>query len=160
MVMTASAPPTAPALNLAAITRPDFPLLAQTACLGEHLIYLDHAATSQKPRQVLEALQHYYAHDNANVHRGAHQLSARATEGFEAARGKAAAFIGAASTREIVFTRNASEAINLVARSWGEANLKPGDEILLTVMEHHSNLVPWQLLAARTGCVLRHAGLT
>ena len=160
MVMTASAPPTAPALNLAAITRPDFPLLAQTACLGEHLIYLDHAATSQKPRQVLEALQHYYAHDNANVHRGAHQLSARATEGFEAARGKAAAFIGAASPREIVFTRNASEAINLVARSWGEANLKPGDEILLTVMEHHSNLVPWQLLAARTGCVLRHAGLT
>ena len=160
MVMTASAPPTAPALNLAAITRPDFPLLAQTACLGEPLIYLDHAATSQKPRQVLEALQHYYAHDNANVHRGAHQLSARATEGFEAARGKAAAFIGAASPREIVFTRNASEAINLVARSWGEANLKPGDEILLTVMEHHSNLVPWQLLAARTGCVLRHAGLT
>jgi len=160
MVMTASAPPTAPALNLSAITRPDFPLLAQTACLGEPLIYLDHAATSQKPRQVLEALQHYYAHDNANVHRGAHQLSARATEGFEAARGKAAAFIGAASPREIVFTRNASEAINLVARSWGEANLKPGDEILLTVMEHHSNLVPWQLLAARTGCVLRHASLT
>jgi cysteine desulfurase/selenocysteine lyase len=169
MVMTASealtsavesTPPSAPALNLAAITRPDFPLLAQTACLGEPLIYLDHAATSQKPRQVLEALQHYYAHDNANVHRGAHQLSARATEGFEAARGKAAAFIGAASPREIVFTRNASEAINLVARSWGEANLKPGDEILLTVMEHHSNLVPWQLLAARTGCVLRHAGLT
>jgi cysteine desulfurase/selenocysteine lyase len=149
-----------PALNLAAITRPDFPLLAQTACLGEQLIYLDHAATSQKPRQVLDALHHYYAHDNANVHRGAHQLSARATEGFEAARGKVAAFIGAASPREIVFTRNASEAINLVARSWGEANLKPGDEILLTVMEHHSNLVPWQLLAARTGCVLRHAGLT
>ena len=169
MVMTASealtsavepTPSTATALNLAAITRPDFPLLAQTACLGEPLIYLDHAATSQKPRQVLEALQHYYAHDNANVHRGAHQLSARATEGFEAARGKAAAFIGAASPREIVFTRNASEAINLVARSWGEANLKPGDEIVLTVMEHHSNLVPWQLLAARTGCVLRHAGLT
>ena len=160
MVMATSAPPSAPALDLAAITRPDFPLLAQTACLGEPLIYLDHAATSQKPRQVLEALQHYYAHDNANVHRGAHQLSARATEGFEAARAKAAAFIGAASPREIVFTRNASEAINLVARSWGEANLKPGDEILLTVMEHHSNLVPWQLLAARTGCVLRHAGLT
>ena len=169
MVMTASealtsavepTPLSAPASNLAVITRPDFPLLAQTACLGEPLIYLDHAATSQKPRQVLDALQHYYAHDNANVHRGAHQLSARATEGFEAARGKAAAFIGAASPREIVFTRNASEAINLVARSWGEANLKPGDEILLTVMEHHSNLVPWQLLAARTGCVLRHAGLT
>ena len=167
MVMTASEALTSgkelateTSVDLAAITRPDFPLLAQTACLGEPLIYLDHAATSQKPRQVLEALQHNYAHDNANVHRGAHQLSARATEGFEAARGKAAAFIGAASPREIVFTRNASEAINLVARSWGEANLKPGDEILLTVMEHHSNLVPWQLLAARTGCVLRHAGLT
>ena len=109
---------------------------------------------------MLAALQHYYDHDNANVHRGAHQLSARATEGFEAARAKVAAFIGAASVREIVFTRNASEAINLVARSWGDANLGPGDEVLLTVMEHHSNLVPWQLLAARTGCVLRHAGLT
>ncbi|MEN9540016.1 MAG: SufS family cysteine desulfurase, partial [Cyanobacteriota bacterium] len=149
-----------PGPNLAAITRPDFPLLAQTACLGQPLIYLDHAATSQKPRQVLEALQHYYDHDNANVHRGAHQLSARATEGFEGARARAAAFIGAASPNEVVFTRNASEAINLVARSWGEANLRPGDEVLLTVMEHHSNLVPWQLLADRTGCVLRHAGLT
>lgn len=148
------------ATNLAALTRPDFPLLAQTACLGQPLIYLDHAATSQKPRQVLEALQHYYDHDNANVHRGAHQLSARATEGFEGARAKAAAFVGAASPREIVFTRNASEAINLVARTWGEANLREGDEVLLTVMEHHSNLVPWQLLAARTGCVLRHVGLT
>ena len=146
--------------NLAAETRPDFPLLAQTACLGQPLIYLDHAATSQKPRQVLAALQHYYDHDNANVHRGAHQLSARATEGFEGARAKAAAFIGASSPNEIVFTRNASEAINLVARSWGEANLRPGDEVLLTVMEHHSNLVPWQLLAQRTGCVLRHAGVT
>ena len=147
-------------LDLAAQTRPDFPLLAQTACLGQPLIYLDHAATSQKPRQVLAALQHYYDHDNANVHRGAHQLSARATEGFEGARAKTAAFVGAASPHEIVFTRNASEAINLVARSWGDANLKAGDEVLLSVMEHHSNLVPWQLLAARTGCVLRHVGLT
>ena len=146
--------------NLATLTRPDFPLLAQTACLGQPLIYLDHAATSQKPRQVLAALQHYYDHDNANVHRGAHQLSARATEGFEGARTKTAEFVGAASPREIVFTRNASEAINLVARSWGEANLRAGDEVLLSVMEHHSNLVPWQLLAQRTGCVLRHVGLT
>jgi cysteine desulfurase/selenocysteine lyase len=154
MTMTAVAP------DLAALTRADFPLLAQTACLGQPLIYLDHAATSQKPRQVLAALQHYYDHDNANVHRGAHQLSARATEGFEGARAKTATFVGAASPREIVFTRNASEAINLVARSWGEANLRPGDEVLLSVMEHHSNLVPWQLLAARTGCVLRHVGLT
>jgi len=146
--------------DLAALTRPDFPLLAQIACLGQPLIYLDYAATSQKPRQVLEALQQYYGHDNANVHRGAHQLSARATDGFEAARSKAAAFVGAAGPREIVFTRNASEAINLVARTWGEANLRAGDEVLLTVMEHHSNLVPWQLLAARTGCVLRHAGVS
>jgi cysteine desulfurase/selenocysteine lyase len=146
--------------DLAALTRPDFPLLAQTACLGQPLIYLDYAATSQKPRQVLEALQQYYGHDNANVHRGAHQLSARATDGFEAARAKVAAFVGAAGPREIVFTRNASEAINLVARTWGEANLRAGDEVLLTVMEHHSNLVPWQLLAARTGCVLRHAGVS
>ena len=146
--------------DLAVQTRPDFPLLSQTACLGQPLIYLDYAATSQKPRQVLEALQQYYSHDNANVHRGAHQLSARATDGFEAARGKVAAFIGAASAREIVLTRNASEAINLVARSWGDANLGEGDEVLLSVMEHHSNLVPWQLLAARTGCVLRHAGVT
>ena len=149
-----------PAVDLAAQTRQDFPLLAQTACLGQPLIYLDHAATSQKPHQVLDALRHYYDHDNANVHRGAHQLSARATEGFEGARAKAAAFVGASSPNEIVFTRNASEAINLVARSWGEANLRPGDEVLLTVMEHHSNLVPWQLLADRTGCVLRHAGLS
>ncbi|MFM7086038.1 MAG: SufS family cysteine desulfurase [Cyanobium sp.] len=149
-----------PLEDLSALTRPDFPLLAQTACLGQPLIYLDHAATSQKPHQVLEALQHYYGHDNANVHRGAHQLSARATEQFEAARDSVAAFVGAVSAREIVFTRNASEAINLVARTWGEANLRPGDEVLLTLMEHHSNLVPWQLLAARTGCVLRHVGLT
>ena len=140
--------------------RADFPILEQVAPDGRPLIYLDHAATSQKPRQVLQALQHYYAADNANVHRGAHQLSARATESFEAARSVAADFIGAASSREIVFTRNASEAINLVARSWGDANLREGDEILLTVMEHHSNLVPWQLLAQRTGCVLRHVGIT
>ena len=158
--ITSPAPLDAPAEDLAALTRPDFPLLSQIACLGQPLIYLDYAATSQKPRQVLEALQHYYGHDNANVHRGAHQLSARATEGFEHAREKVAAFVGAASAREIVYTRNASEAINLVARTWGEANLRPGDEVLLSVMEHHSNLVPWQLLAARTGCVLRHAGLT
>jgi cysteine desulfurase/selenocysteine lyase len=163
--MTTLSPPSQtavvePAENLALITRPDFPLLAQVACLGQPLIYLDYAATSQKPRQVLDVLAHYYGHDNANVHRGAHQLSARATEAFEAARGTTAAFIGAASANEIVFTRNASEAINLVARSWGDTNVGPGDEILLSVMEHHSNLVPWQLLAARTGAVLRHVGLT
>ncbi|MEB3301214.1 MAG: SufS family cysteine desulfurase [Cyanobacteriota bacterium] len=156
-----TANPTAtPAENLAALTRADFPVLDQTACLGQPLIYLDYAATSQKPRQVLAALQHYYSHDNANVHRGAHQLSTRATEGFEAAREKAARFIGARRSHEIVYTRNASEAINLVARSWGDSTLGPGDEVLLSVMEHHSNLVPWQQLAQRSGCVLRHVGLT
>ena len=146
--------------NLAELTRADFPLLAQTAGLGQPLIYMDHAATSQKPRQVLAALQHYYDHDNANVHRGAHQLSVRATEDFERARQKVADFIAASSAREIVFTRNASEAINLVARSWGDANLHEGDEVLLTLMEHHSNIVPWQMLAKRTGCVLRFGDLT
>ncbi|MGB7564803.1 MAG: SufS family cysteine desulfurase [Prochlorococcaceae cyanobacterium] len=160
LAIPALIPAVEPAENLALLTRPDFPLLDQVACLGQPLIYLDYAATSQKPRQVLQALQHYYGHDNANVHRGAHQLSGRATEAFEAARTKAAAFIGAASPHEIVFTRNATEAINLVARSWGDANIRPGDEILLSVMEHHSNLVPWQLLAARSGAVLRHVGLT
>ncbi|MFN9621429.1 MAG: SufS family cysteine desulfurase [Cyanobacteriota bacterium] len=157
----APAPVTAPAAeNLARLTRADFPLLGQTACLGQPLIYMDHAATSQKPRQVLDTLQHYYSHDNANVHRGAHQLSARATEGFEGARAKVARFLGAGKTEEIVYTRNASEAINLVARTWGDSTLRPGDEVLLSVMEHHSNLVPWQQLAQRTGCVLRHVGLT
>jgi cysteine desulfurase/selenocysteine lyase len=146
--------------SLAERTRADFPILDQRTSQGDPLIYLDHAATSQKPRVVLEALQAYYSCDNANVHRGAHQLSARATEDFEAARATTAAFVGAAGPQEIVFTRNATEAINLVARSWGNANLREGDEILLTLMEHHSNLVPWQLLAQRTGCVLRHVGIT
>ena len=147
-------------VDLASRYRADFPILGQSAPDGRALIYLDHAATSQKPRQVLEALQQYYSCDNANVHRGAHQLSARATDAFEGARTVTAAFINAASSREIVFTRNASEAINLVARTWGDANLREGDEVLLTVMEHHSNLVPWQLLAQRSGCVLRHVGIT
>ncbi len=147
-------------VKLASQCRADFPILEQKAADGRPLVYLDHAATSQKPRQVLAALQQYYNCDNANVHRGAHQLSARATESFEGARSITAEFIGASSSREIVFTRNASEAINLVARTWGDANLRKGDEVLLTVMEHHSNLVPWQLLAQRTGCVLRHVGIT
>ena len=147
-------------VSLADRTRSDFPILDQRSSQGSPLIYLDHAATSQKPRAVLDALEAYYACDNANVHRGAHQLSARATEAFEAARATTASFVGAAGPQEIVFTRNATEAINLVARSWGDANLREGDEILLTLMEHHSNLVPWQLLAQRTGCVLRHVGIT
>jgi cysteine desulfurase/selenocysteine lyase len=141
-------------------TRADFPILSQLSSSGQPLIYLDHAATSQKPEAVVQALRTYYCQDNANVHRGAHQLSARATEAFEGARVITAEFVSASSPREIVFTRNASEAINLVARTWGDSELKQGDEVLLTVMEHHSNLVPWQQLSQRTGCVLRHVRVT
>lgn len=146
-------------LDLARLTRPDFPLLDQVL-QGQPLLYMDHAATSQKPRQVIDALVEYYRCHNANVHRGAHTLSARATEAFESARATVARFVGAAAAREIVFSRNATEAINLVAYSWGLEHLKPGDEVVLSVMEHHSNLVPWQLVAQRTGAVLRHGGIT
>ena len=139
--------------------RGDFPILHQEVN-GNPLIYFDSAASSQKPQAVLEALQHYYQRDNANVHRGAHTLSGRATDAYEGARDKVANFINAASREEIVYTRNASEAINLVAYSWGLANLKPGDEIILSVMEHHSNIVPWQLIAQKTGAVLKYVELT
>lgn len=145
-------------LTLAAQVRADFPILHQEVN-GHPLVYFDNAATSQKPRAVLEALQHYYQQDNSNVHRGVHSLSARATDAYEASRDKIAAFVNAASRNEIVFTRNASEAINLVAYAWGMSTLKPGDEIILSVMEHHSNLVPWQMVAQRTGAVLKFVGL-
>ncbi|MEO0948195.1 MAG: SufS family cysteine desulfurase [Cyanobacteria bacterium J06641_5] len=145
-------------LTLADRVRADFPLLQQEIN-GQPLIYFDNAATSQKPTAVLEALQNYYRQDNANVHRGAHTLSGRATDAYEGARDKVAAFINAASRNEIVFTRNASEAINLVAYSWGLNTLKPGDEIILSVMEHHSNLVPWQLIAEKTGAAIEYVGL-
>ncbi|MEM6253585.1 MAG: SufS family cysteine desulfurase [Cyanobacteria bacterium P01_D01_bin.156] len=144
---------------LADEVRADFPILDQTVN-GKPLVYFDNAATSQKPRAVLEALEKYYQQDNANVHRGVHTLSARATEAYEATRDKVAAFIHASSRDEIVFTRNASEAINLVAYAWGLNNLEAGDEVILSVMEHHSNLVPWQLVAQRTGAVLKHVQLT
>jgi cysteine desulfurase / selenocysteine lyase len=140
--------------TLADQVRADFPILHQEVN-GKPLIYLDNAATSQKPMAVLNALQDYYQHDNANVHRGAHTLSARATDAYETARDKIAAFVNAASRQEIVYTRNATEAINLVAYAWGMNTLQAGDEIILTVMEHHSNLVPWQLVAQRTGAVLK-----
>lgn len=144
--------------SLAAAVRQDFPILNQEIN-GHPLVYLDNAATSQKPRAVLEKLRHYYENDNANVHRGAHQLSVRATDAYEAVRGKVAKFINARSPREIVYTRNATEAINLVAYSWGMNNLQAGDEIITTVMEHHSNLVPWQMVAAKTGAVLKFVQL-
>ena len=126
--------------------RKNFPILDQKVH-GHQLIYFDNAATSQKPRAVIDALVRYYEHDNANVHRGIHELSNRATTAYEAARARTAKFINAHSADEIVFTRGTTEGINLVANSWGARNLKSGDVILLTEMEHHSNLVPWQLLA-------------
>jgi cysteine desulfurase/selenocysteine lyase len=142
-------------LDLTAI-HAEFPALHQRVH-GRPLVYLDNAATAQKPRTVLDAMQRYYEMDNANVHRGVHQLSERATQAFEGAREKVRAFLNAGSVREVVFTRNATEAINLVARAWGDVNVRAGDEVLITAMEHHSNIVPWQLLCQRTGGVLRVA---
>ena len=135
--------------------RADFPILDQLVA-GQPLVYLDNAATSQKPRCVIDALTRYYEHDNANVHRGIHTLSMRATAAYEGARERCARFLNAASASEIVFTSGTTDGINLVASAWGDANLKAGDVILLTEMEHHSNLVPWQLLARRTGATLRY----
>ena len=139
--------------------RKDFPILDQQVH-GKPLIYFDNAATSQKPRAVIDALVHYYEYDNANVHRGIHELSNRATAGYEAARARAAKFINARSAEEIIFTRGTTEGINLVASSWGAKNLKANYIILLTEMEHHSNLVPWQLLAQRTGAKLAFVPVT
>jgi cysteine desulfurase / selenocysteine lyase len=133
----------------------DFPLLAQPTSRGKRLAYLDSAATSQKPAAVIDALTHYYTHDNANIHRGVYELAQRATEEFEGARAKIGRFINAREAAEIIFTRNTTESINLVSFSWGLENLKPGDAILTSQLEHHSNLVPWQLLAAKTGAELR-----
>jgi cysteine desulfurase / selenocysteine lyase len=139
--------------------RQHFPVLDQRVS-GHPLIYFDNAATSQKPKAVLEVLQHYYEMDNANVHRGLHELSSRATDSYEGARKKLATFIGADSEEEIIFTRGTTEGINLVAQSWGRKNLRAGDVVLLTEMEHHSNLVPWQLLAEQTGAELKHVPVT
>ena len=144
-----------PALDVEAI-RADFPALSQSVH-GRPLVYLDSAATSQKPRAVIDAVARFYSEDNANVHRGVHELSERATAAFEAAREKVRRFLGAAHAREIVFLRGTTEAINLVANSFGRARVGPGDEVLVTALEHHSNLVPWQLLCAERGAVLRVA---
>lgn len=143
-------------LDVAAL-RAEFPILA-TQVRGVPLVYLDNAATTQKPQAVLDALMHYYTHDNANVHRGAHTLADRATRDFEAARDATAAFIGAPDPRGVIFTRGTTESINLVANVLSE-RVGPGDEILVTELEHHANLVPWQMLAARTGAVLRVAAI-
>ena len=152
------------------VVRKDFPLLGRTVHDGKPLVYLDNAATSQKPVAVLDAEREYYERHNANVHRGIHVLAEEATAMFEGARTKVAAFIGAAAPEEVVFTKNASEAINLVAYAMGNAaasgpragrfRLGPGDEVVITEMEHHSNIVPWQLLCERTGATLKWFGLT
>ncbi|MBC1580382.1 cysteine desulfurase [Listeria seeligeri] len=138
--------------------RADFPILAQE--INEKpLAYLDNAATSQKPKQVIRALTHYYEFDNANVHRGVHTLAARATDAFESARAKVAKFIHAREVAEIIFTRGTTSAINLVVDSYGNANVEAGDEIVISYLEHHSNLIPWQQLAKRKGAVLKYIEL-
>ncbi|EAF2389247.1 cysteine desulfurase [Listeria monocytogenes] len=138
--------------------RADFPILAQE--INEKpLAYLDNAATSQKPKQVIEALTHYYEFDNANVHRGVHTLAARATDAYESARGKVAKFIHAREVADIIFTRGTTSAINLVVDSYAEANIEAGDEIVISYLEHHSNLIPWQQLAKRKGAVLKYIEL-
>jgi cysteine desulfurase/selenocysteine lyase len=139
--------------------RDQFPILDQKVN-GHPLVYLDNAATTQKPRSVIAALDRFYEKDNSNVHRGLHALSMRATDDYEGARARVQKFINAAAPEEIIFTRGTTEAINLVASSWGGANLGEGDAILLTEMEHHSNLVPWQLVAKRTGAKLRYLPVT
>ncbi|MDH3683154.1 MAG: SufS family cysteine desulfurase [Acidimicrobiia bacterium] len=145
-------------LDVATI-RKDFPILEQTQG-GNRLVFLDSAASSQHPRQVLDAMTQLYETSYANVHRGVYQLAERATNAYEGARERVATFIGADDAREVVFTKNATEAINLVAGSWGRANLRPGDAIVLTIMEHHANIVPWQMLAAELDLEIRWLPIT
>ncbi len=140
--------------------RADFPILSREAYAGIPLIYLDSAATSQKPRSVIKAMNCYYAEYNANVHRGIHRLSEEATNAYEGAREKVAQFINAPDSAQVIFVRNTTEGLNLVAQSWGRVNLQAGDEILCTEMEHHSNIVPWQILAEQTGAVVRFLPFT
>jgi cysteine desulfurase/selenocysteine lyase len=139
--------------------REDFPILRRKV-RGKPLVYLDNAATTQKPKAVIDAILQYYEQENANIHRAVHMLSELATHRYEEARAKVQRFLNAAETREIVFTRNATEGINLVAQTYGRQNLKPGDEVLVTAMEHHSNIVPWQLICEQTGARLRVAPIT
>ncbi|HEX7087679.1 MAG TPA: cysteine desulfurase [Vicinamibacterales bacterium] len=139
--------------------REEFPILREQVH-GRRLVYLDNANTTQKPTAVLEAIDRYYRRDNANIHRATHLLSERATRAYEGARAELQRFINAASTHEIVLTRGCTDAINLVANSWGRANLRPGDDVLVTWMEHHSNIVPWQLICEQTGATLRAVPIT
>ncbi|HEX9028029.1 MAG TPA: aminotransferase class V-fold PLP-dependent enzyme, partial [Anaerolineales bacterium] len=140
--------------------RADFPILQREVHPGVPLVYLDSTATSQKPLAVIEAMDAYYRTSNANIHRGIHVLAEEATAQYEEARRKVARFIGAASPRQVIYTRNATESINLVAYSWGRANLRSGDVVILTEMEHHSNLVPWQILASELGLRLEFIPVT
>jgi len=156
--MTASPALAATTDRVAAIRR-DFPILAREVH-GRPLTYLDNTASSQKPVQVIEAMNRYYREMHANVHRGVHFLSETATAAYENARLRVARFINAPHPKQIIFTRNTTESLNLVAYSWGRANLKPGDEVLITEMEHHSNIVPWQLVCAMTGATLRYVPIT
>lgn len=152
-------PPAGPRpLDVAAIRR-DFPILNQQVH-GKPLVWLDNAATTQKPQSVIDALARFYANDNSNIHRGAHTLAARATDAFEQARQKVQAFLGASSAREIIFVRGTTEGINLVAQTYGRKFLQPGDEIVLSVLEHHANIVPWQMIARERGAVLRVVPVT
>ncbi len=139
--------------------RGDFPILSRTFA-GHPLVYLDSAATSQKPQQVIDAVADFYANHNANAHRGIYSLGEEATERFEGARAAIARFMGAPAPETIVFTRGVTESINLVAQGWGRANLSEGDEVLITEMEHHSNIVPWQMITSQTGATLRYIPLT
>jgi len=141
-----------------ATIRREFPTLEQSVN-GRPLVYLDNAATSQKPRVVLDALRAYYENDNSNVHRGIHELSRRATVAYEESRAKVAGWVGAAEPSEIIWTRGTTEAINLMSTAWGLDNVGEGDEILISVLEHHSNIIPWQLLARRTGAVIKYIEL-
>jgi cysteine desulfurase/selenocysteine lyase len=145
---------------LPAALREDFPILEQTVHGNRPLVFLDNAASTQRPRQVIEVLRRVYERDYANVHRGIHTLSERSTEQYEEAREKVQAFVGARNAREVIFTSGSTAGINLVARSWGDANVKTGDEILVTTMEHHSNLVPWHQLAERSGALIKHIPIT
>ena len=156
--MSALPHPAAVALDVEAIRR-DFPVLGRSVH-GKPLCYLDNAASSQRPRAVIDAISRYYEHSHANVHRGVHALSQEATDLFEGARESVRRFVNAASTREIVFVRGTTEAVNLVAQSWGRPRLGPGDEIVLSHLEHHANIVPWQMLCQQTGARLRVIPMT
>ncbi|MFN8469643.1 MAG: cysteine desulfurase [Caldilineaceae bacterium] len=149
-----------PTLDRTATIRQDFPILSRTVASGAPLVYLDNGASSQKPESVLRAMDEYYRRYNANVHRGVHTLSEEATALYEGAREKVARFINARSANQVVFTRGTTESINLVAYAWGRANLKPGDEVLITEMEHHANIVPWQIVQEQLGFTLRYVPIT